>query len=240
MHIAVIMDGNGRWAQKRGLPRSEGHKAGAEAARTVVTACRKLGIPHLTLYAFSKENWSRPQEEVRLLFDLLLRFIRKELDSMVKESIKINVLGDFEGLPFSVRQALRHTMAKTKDGTALTLNVALNYSGRDEIVRAVQALIQAGTPAADVTPETLAERLDTHGQPDPDLLIRTSGELRISNFLIFQLAYTEFYFTDTLWPDFGEEEFNRALEAYANRNRRFGATQEQPTSWRQAPTNSAS
>jgi len=239
-HIAVIMDGNGRWAQSRGLPRSEGHKAGAEAARTVVTACRRLGIPYLTLYAFSKENWSRPEEEVRLLFDLMLKFIRKELDSLVEHSIRLQVLGDFDGLPFAVRQALRHAMARTRDGSKLTLNVALNYSGRDEIARAVQALVRSRIPAERITPEMIADQLDTRGQPDPDLLIRTSGELRISNFLIFQLAYTEFYFTDTLWPDFDEQEFNRALEAFANRNRRFGAAQEQLVAWPQAPTNNAS
>lgn len=230
-HIAVIMDGNGRWAQQRGLSRTEGHRAGAQAVRSIVTECRTLGIPYLTLYTFSRENWNRPREEVSTLFSLLVEFLTKEVPSLEKQSIRLNVLGDMDGLPLPARTALRHGMQRTAPTldrpTAMTLNLALNYGGRDEIVRAARALVADGLKPEDVTEEAFAQRLYTAGQPDPDFVIRTSGEVRISNYLLFQCAYSEFYFCDTLWPDFTPEVLHEALESYAARNRRFGKTQEQ-------------
>ena len=230
-HIAVIMDGNGRWAQQRGLARTDGHRAGAQAVRTLVTECRKLGIPYLTLYTFSRENWNRPREEVSTLFSLLVEFITKEVPSLQEQSIALNVLGDVEGLPLTARTALRHGMQRTR-GTqekpvAMTLNLALNYGGRDEILRAARLLVADGVKPEDVTEEAFRERLYTAQQPDPDLVIRTSGEVRISNYLLFQCAYSEFYFCDTLWPDFTPEALHEALQNYAARHRRFGKTQEQ-------------
>lgn len=226
-HIAVIMDGNGRWAKARGLSRSEGHRAGTEAARAIVTRCRELGVGHLTLYTFSRENWKRPHEEVAFLFDLLVRFLKRELDSLVKQGIRLQVLGDLEGLPLPVRQALRHAMKKTAHGQDMVLNLALNYGGRDEILRACKRLLEKGTRPEDITEEAFADELYTVGQPDPDLIIRTSGELRLSNYLLFQAAYSEFYFTDVHWPDFSPEELDRALDDYASRQRRFGKTGDQ-------------
>ena len=230
-HIAVIMDGNGRWAQQRGLARTEGHRAGAQAVRTLVTECRKLGIPWLTLYTFSRENWNRPREEVSTLFSLLVEFLTKEVPSLQRQSIQLNVLGDVDGLPLAARTALRHAMQRTAPTpdkpTAMTLNLALNYGGRDEILRAARALVADGLRPEDVTEEAFRQRLYTQNQPDPDLVIRTSGEVRISNYLLFQCAYSEFYFSDVLWPDFSPEALHEALDSYAARNRRFGKTQEQ-------------
>ena len=226
-HIAIIMDGNGRWAQARGLPRSAGHRAGAEAVRTVVTECRGLGIRHLTLYAFSSENWNRPKSEISALFSLLLEFLRREVPLMEEKGIALKVLGDLEGLPLPQRTALRHAMGRTEAGREMTLNLALNYGGRAELVRAVRGFLRDNARPEDVTEESLAQRLYTAGQPDPDLLLRTSGEQRISNYLTFQSAYSELYFTSTYWPDFTPEALHRALVEYAGRNRRFGLTQEQ-------------
>jgi len=224
-HLAVIMDGNGRWAKARGLARSDGHTAGTEAAKTLVTECRKLGIGHVTLYTFSKENWRRPQDEVRFLFDLLVRFLNRELASLVEQEIRLNILGELDDLPLATRTAIRHALKKSEGCASMVLNLALNYSGRDELVRACRRLLAEGADPAALTEEVLAERLYTAGQPDPDLVIRTSGELRISNFLLWQTAYSEFYFTDTLWPDFGREELHAALAAFAARSRRFGAAE---------------
>jgi undecaprenyl diphosphate synthase len=216
------MDGNGRWAERAGLTRSEGHKAGTEAAKAVVTACRRLGIAHLTLYTFSKENWSRPQDEVRVLFSLLRDYLTRELPTLLQEDIRLRILGEMDDIPFAARQVLKATMAKTAKCSTMTLNLALNYSGRGELVRAMQAMAKEGFAPGEVTEEALAERLYTAGQPDPDLVIRTSGELRLSNFLLFQSAYAELHFTDVLWPDFGEEDLRKALDDYAHRKRRFG------------------
>lgn len=221
-HLAIIMDGNGRWAQKKGLPRSAGHQAGVEAVKTIVTTCRKLGLEYLTLYAFSRENWSRPKQEINFLFDLLIRFLRQELNSLLEHSIRLNILGNWQELPFAVRQAIRHACSKSSQGREMVLNIALNYSGREEILQACRTLLQQG-----VDPETLSEdifrgALFTADQPDPDLIIRTSGELRLSNYLVFQAAYSEFYFTQTLWPDFDEKELHRAFAEFRNRQRRFG------------------
>ena len=226
-HIAVIMDGNGRWAQKRGLSRSEGHRAGTRTAKAIVTRCRELGVRHLTLYTFSRENWSRPKEEVGLIFDLLVEYMRGELSNLLEQDIRLQVLGEFEGLPFVARQALSHVMEKTAGCRSMTLNLALNYSGREEILRACRGLAEKGLRGADITEERFAQELYTAGQPDPDLIIRTSGELRLSNYLLFQAAYAEFYFTETLWPDFDAAELERALADYQSRQRRFGKTGEQ-------------
>lgn len=226
-HIAIIMDGNGRWAQRRGLSRSEGHRAGTRAAKAIVTRARELGVRHLTLYTFSRENWSRPKEEVGLIFDLLVEYMKGELQNLLDQDIRLKVLGDFDGLPFIARQSLSHVMGKTENCRAMTLNLALNYSGREEILRACRSLAAKGAKPEDVTEAAFAAELYTAGQPDPDLIIRTSGELRLSNYLLFQAAYAEFYFTDTLWPDFDAAELDRALAEYQGRQRRFGKTGEQ-------------
>ena len=230
-HVAVIMDGNGRWAALRGLPRVEGHRMGVRAVRTVVECARELGIPYLTLYAFSLENWGRPEPEVRTLMSLLQEFLRSELPEMLRQGIRLRVIGDTSTLPLPVRHVLSRTMNATAGNSGMTLTLGLSYAGRNEIVRAAQALAAdaaAGTirPEA-VTEEVFASRLDTAGMPDPDLVIRTSGELRVSNFLLWQSAYAEYVFTDVLWPDFGKTEFLLALEEFSRRHRRYGLTGEQ-------------
>jgi len=227
-HLAIIMDGNGRWAKARGLSRSAGHRAGTETAREIVRECRKLGIPFLTLYTFSKENWARPAQEVGFLFDLLRDFLSAELPSLVEQSIRLNVLGELDELPLTTRQVLRHAMDRTRGCTAMMLNLALNYSGRHEILRACKALIQRGVAAKDVTEAMFGGELYTAGMPDPDLVLRTSGEQRLSNYLLFQTAYSELYFTDVAWPDFHAPELHAALAEFGRRHRRFGTTGEQP------------
>ena len=227
VHLAVIMDGNGRWAQARGLPREAGHRAGAETVRDIVTECRRLGIRYLTLYTFSSENWNRPRAEVTALFSLLLEFLGEEVPRMEREGIRLNVLGDLDGLPLPARTALRHGMRRTAGNEAMTLNLALNYGGRAEIIQAVRRILREGLAPEDVTEESFALRLYTAGQPDPDFLIRTSGEQRLSNYLLYQCAYCEFYFTPVPWPDFRAPQLHEALAAYGARSRRFGKTQEQ-------------
>jgi undecaprenyl diphosphate synthase len=226
-HIAIIMDGNGRWAKKRRLPRSEGHRAGTEAARAIVEKALSLGIAQLTLYAFSRENWDRPAEEVRLLFDLLLDFIRRELPTLEKRGVHLRILGETAELPFALRKALQHACARTVDNGKMILNLALNYSGREEIARACRMYMRSGAPAEELTPATLARYLYTEGRNDPDLIIRTSGEMRISNFLLFQSAYSELYFCDVFWPDFTPDHLLAALDEYARRSRRFGKVEEE-------------
>ena len=226
-HLAIIMDGNGRWAQARGLKRVDGPRAGADNVRVIVTECRRLGIPYLTLYAFSSENWKRPPAEVAALFSLLLDFLGTEVARMEREGIRLMVLGDVEGLPLAQRTALKHAMKRTAQGRDMTLNLALNYGGREEIVRAARRMAEAGLPPEQYTEARFADFLYTQGQPDPDLLVRTSGELRLSNYLLYQCAYSEFYFTPVAWPDFGVDALHEALRAYAGRSRRFGQTQEQ-------------
>lgn len=221
-HLAIIMDGNGRWAASRGLPRTEGHRAGVEAARVIVEECLQLGIGHLTLYTFSRENWSRPVQEVGFLFNLLIDFITRELPELERRGIRLLVLGEMAEIPLAARKALAHAMTRTVSNTRMTLNLALNYSGREEIVRAVKLYASSGSPLEDLTPEMLSDRLYTGGQPDPDMVVRTSGEERMSNFLLFQSAYSELYFTETLWPDFDPAALHEALGAYAKRRRRFG------------------
>ncbi|KMY65775.1 UDP pyrophosphate synthase [Desulfocarbo indianensis] len=230
-HLAVIMDGNGRWAKKRGWNRVRGHEEGSESVRVLVRACRRLGIGWLTLYAFSEENWARPQAEVTALMKLLNRFLKKERQEMLERGIRLNTIGETEKLPKATRELLSKTMAETAGGRDMTLTLALSYGGRQEITQAARRLaedVKAGRlePAA-IDEAALAGRLYTAGMPDPDLLIRTSGEQRISNFLPWQTAYAEFYFTETLWPDFREPELMSALRAYAGRQRRFGRTGDQ-------------
>ncbi len=226
-HVAVIMDGNGRWAKKRLMNRIKGHEKGAQAVRTIVRTARKLNITALTLYAFSTENWQRPQPEISGLMLLLRRFLESERRTLVDNDIRLNAIGQIERLPKAVRNDLKAVMTATADNQKMVLNLALSYGARSEIVDMVKRIAtaaQEGTldPAA-VTAEVVADHLYTRGIPDPDLLIRTSGEMRISNFLLWQIAYAEIFFTPTLWPDFGEDEFVQILKDYQNRERRFGA-----------------
>lgn len=226
-HIAVIMDGNGRWAQERGLPRIAGHQQGVKTVRTVVEECAKQGIEYLTLYAFSSENWRRPDDEVQSLMALLGDYLKTELPLLEQHRIRFRVIGDLARLPESIHHSLQSTIDQTADHDGLTLTLALSYGSRDEILRAARtacAEVAAGTLTPDqLTEERFAQYLDTAGVPDPDLLIRTSGEMRISNFLLWQLAYTELYFCPCYWPDFDASQLRLALDDYAKRCRRFGA-----------------
>ena len=243
-HVAIIMDGNGRWAKKRSLERIMGHRRGMESVRTAVRTCRELGIGALTLYAFSTENWSRPAAEVNALMALLKRYIRSEISDLHRNGIRVRVIGDIARLPDDIRQLIGESVTRTVANDGMVLNVALSYSGRDEIVRAVRGLARrvalGELDPDDISEAVLAAGLDTAGIADPDLLIRTSGELRISNFLLWQLAYTEIYVTDVLWPDFGRDELQRALIDYQQRVRRFGRTDEQLHAGRVAGTTSIS
>jgi undecaprenyl diphosphate synthase len=219
-HIAVIMDGNGRWAKKRGLPRLLGHKAGADSVREAVKVCGELGVQVLTLYAFSTENWSRPKSEVKGLMALLVRTLRREADELNANNVRLRASGRLEALPADVRRELDRSIDRLSGNTGLILNLALNYGGRGDIVDAVNALLKAG--AVSVTEEDIAAHLSTAGLPDPDLLIRTSGEYRISNFLLWQCAYAEFHITPVLWPDFRRQQLYQAVLDYQSRDRRFG------------------
>jgi undecaprenyl diphosphate synthase len=230
-HIAIIMDGNGRWAQKHALGRIAGHRKGSEAVRRVVRSCRKLGVKYLTLYAFSSENWSRPEEEVSALMNLLVRYLRSEEKELLDNGIRLTAIGNIAALPDRVKKTLQKTMDKTAGNREMTLVLALNYGGRDEILEAVRKALaerdQGKLVTGNLTPELFSSYLYTAGIPDPDLLIRTSGEYRVSNFLLWQTAYTEFFFTDVLWPDFSEEHLTEAISDYQRRERRFGLTSEQ-------------
>ena len=225
-HVAIIMDGNGRWAQVRGLLKIAGHQAGAKRAKEIVAAAGELGVKILTLFTFSTENWKRPKHEIDALFGLLDDYLSSELDSLKKNKIRFLVTGDIEGLPDPVRSNIKKVIEITKDNNALTLNMALNYGSRAEIVRASR-LLASETKAGLVDPDKIdeklfSERLYTKGLPDPDLLIRTSGEYRVSNFLLWQISYAEIYVTKTLWPDFGKSDLEAALKDYATRVRRYG------------------
>ena len=228
-HVAIIMDGNGRWAQQRGLPRIAGHEAGSKSIERCVQACIDTGVEFLTLYAFSSENWKRPAAEVNALMLLLEKFLNQKRDEMVREGIRLHHIGRIHELPSACQRKLREVMTATAANTKLHLVLALSYSGRTEIVDAVKSLVRdaaAGRVAEDdITTDLLDSRLDTAGMPDPDLLIRTSGEMRISNFLLWQLSYTEIHVTKKLWPDFQKEDFLAALEDYATRSRRYGGVQ---------------
>ncbi|MCH4888756.1 isoprenyl transferase [Acidaminobacter sp. JC074] len=226
-HIAIIMDGNGRWAKKRNMPRNMGHKAGGENVKTITKACDKLGVKYLTLYAFSTENWKRPEEEVSGLMDLLVFFLKSELKELHENHVRIRTIGDISHLPKKTKQVLDDSIEVTKNNTGLNLVLALNYGSRNEITLAVKAigskLKDGSLDLDDINEDLIAEHLDTADMPDPDLMIRTSGELRLSNYMLWQLAYSEFYFTDVYWPDFGEEALMEAVKVYSNRQRRFGA-----------------
>jgi undecaprenyl diphosphate synthase len=221
-HIAMIMDGNGRWALSRGLPRLAGHKAGTENLRRVISSTVEFGVKYLTIYAFSTENWGRPMEEVRGLMSILEDVIDKELAELSKEGVQLRHIGRLERLAPKLQKKVLSAVESTKNNDRLILNIAFNYGGRDEIVNAIQKIIKDGIPAEDVTDELVNRYLYTAGVPDPDLIIRTSGELRVSNFLIWQAAYSEWYVTPTFWPDFDKEEYRRALETFAQRDRRYG------------------
>jgi undecaprenyl diphosphate synthase len=229
-HVAVIMDGNGRWATSRGLPRVEGHRAGVKAVRETVETAARLGVPVLTLYAFSAENWKRPRYEVWTLMNLLKDYIRQELDEMVANGIRCRPIGRWRELDPSVVKELERAVEATSGGTAMTLEIALNYSGRREIVDACRRIVSdwAGGKRADIDEETIGEYLYTAGLPDPDLLIRTSGELRVSNFLLWQIAYAEIWVTETLWPDFSRGDLYQAIVDYQTRERRYGGVSGSP------------
>ncbi len=225
-HVAVIMDGNGRWAKKHLLSRIKGHEKGAEAVRAIVRACREIGIAHLTLYAFSTENWQRPKSEVDALMALLIKFLKSEQNELAENDIRVHVIGQMERLPVKVQQALRETIDLTHKNSALQLNLALSYGSRAEIVRMARKLARKSKrgqldPDA-ISEDIVAKHLYTKDIPDPDLLIRTSGEMRISNFLLWQIAYAEIYVTPTYWPDFGKDEFYEILRHYQQRERRYG------------------
>ncbi len=232
-HVAIIMDGNGRWAQSRRKPRLFGHKAGAESVSEIVEVCGEIGISYLTLYAFSSENWRRPQTEVSGLMSILKRYLESELPKMQKNGIRLLSIGDHSRLPDGVRKSLQDTINATSGNNKLTLNLALSYGGRNEIVRAVQEIsrkcVEGTLAVEDIGDEHINSHLDTHLMPDPDLLIRTGGEARLSNFLLWQLSYAEIYFTKTMWPDFRKEVFLQAIADYQQRQRRFGQTGEQVT-----------
>jgi undecaprenyl diphosphate synthase len=225
-HVAIIMDGNGRWAGKRGLPRTEGHNAGVKAVRKVVEIASEVGVEYLTLYTFSIENWNRPKAEVASLMELLSRTTLEELDDLMQNNVRLIATGRIDGLPAVRRKVLKSAIKKTSRNTGLTLNLALNYGGRTEIIDAVRSLIRdvkKGLVSPDqIDSDIFSTYLYTSDLPDPDLLIRTSGEMRLSNFLIWQTSYTEIYITDTLWPDFGKADFLEALRDYIKRDRRFG------------------
>jgi undecaprenyl diphosphate synthase len=225
-HVAIIMDGNGRWATSRGLPRIAGHREGVKAARAIVRAADAIGLRYLTLYAFSTENWSRPEDEVTMLMRLLEESIYRELPELMENNVRLRVIGRTAGVPLPVRRGLEHVVTETEKNTGLNLLMAFNYGGRDELLDAFRALARR-VQAGELAPDTISEAdvtgaLYTDGVPDPDLLIRTSGEMRVSNFLLWQIAYTELWITPTLWPDFGASDLYRAVVDFQRRSRRFG------------------
>ena len=226
VHVGVIMDGNGRWAKRRGLPRTAGHKVGAEVFRKIATYCKELGVEYLTVYAFSTENWKRPADEVNTIMGLLKQYMLEAIDSMERDQIRLRFLGDLSALSPELQELARRTNEISSHIQGFQANVCLNYGGRDELCRAVTKIAREtadGTLSPDaITEDTISDALDTAGTPDPELMIRTSGEERISNFLLWQIAYSEFFFSDTLWPDFDKKELERAIYYYQNRERRFG------------------
>lgn len=230
-HLAIIMDGNGRWAKQKGFLRTIGHENGATAVKRTVEQCARLGIPYLTLYAFSTENWNRPKFEVDMLMKLLVKALKKEVKSLHENNIKLNAIGNLNLLPSSVRKELTEVLEKTKNNTRLTLSLALSYGSRNELLEATKELcnkVKNNIISIDAIDESVINKhLYTHNLPDVDLLIRTSGEQRISNFMLWQIAYAELYFTEVLWPDFSNEHLHQALETYQNRERRYGKTSEQ-------------
>jgi len=224
-HIAIILDGNGRWAKKRGLPRTAGHAAGAETFRKIATYCKELGVEYLTVYAFSTENWKRPEGEVKAIMKLLDRYLHEAIDRMEKENLRMSILGDVSGLSPELQKLVEETNRLSKLSDGFQANICINYGGRDEIVNAAKryaADLAAGKAEGELTEDKFASYLYSAGMPDPDLLIRPGGEKRLSNFLLWQCAYAEFYFTDVLWPDFDEKELDKAIEEFRRRDRRFG------------------
>ncbi|WP_455525982.1 isoprenyl transferase [Peptostreptococcus stomatis] len=225
-HIAIIMDGNGRWAKSRFMPRTYGHKVGVETIRKVVKECSRLGVKYLTLYAFSTENWKRPKDEVSALMGLLVKYLRNELEELHKNNVKILTIGDISKLPQACIEELDHAKEKTKDNRGLVMSLALNYGGRNDLVNAVknisQEVVDGKISVDDIGDDLISSHLSTKESPDPDLVVRTSGEQRLSNFLLWELAYSEFYFADIHWPDFDEKELQKAIFAYQSRDRRFG------------------
>jgi len=222
-HVGIIMDGNGRWAESRGLPRIEGHRRGVERSKEVIEVSVELGLKALTLYAFSTENWQRPSSEVTTLMKLLELYLKKELDGLIKNGIVYKTIGETRRLPEHIQNIIRNAEEKTSSNKGMILTTALSYSGRNEILRAIKKLLNADVKPEELTEDLFNAYLDTAGLLPPDLIIRTSGEMRISNFLLWQAAYAEFYFTDTLWPDFTKDEFLLAIQDFQRRERRFGA-----------------
>ena len=220
-HIAIIMDGNGRWAKKRSLPRTAGHVAGAKTFKTIARYCNKIGLKYLTVYAFSTENWKRPEDEVKSIMNLLRDYL-KDAENFKDENIKVNFIGDRTPLAEDIKALMKKNEDGSKDATGLTLNIAINYGGRDEITNAVKKIVNSGVNAEDITEDLISQNLYTYGIPDPDLIIRPSGEYRLSNYLIWQSAYSEYWFSDILWPDFTPQHLEKAINDYNHRNRRFG------------------
>ncbi|MBI3287700.1 MAG: di-trans,poly-cis-decaprenylcistransferase [Chloroflexi bacterium] len=227
-HIGIIMDGNGRWARERGLPRLEGHRAGTENIRRVLEACSQYGIQIVTLYAFSTENWGRPNQEVQGLLSILEQVIDREAANFHQRGVQLRHIGRLEGVSESLKNKVRRALELTKDNQRMILNVAFNYGGRAEILEAVRRILEEGVPPHQLSEEVFESYLYTAGLPDPDLIIRTGGEMRLSNFLVWQAAYAEYYAVNTCWPDFDEQELYRALLAYSQRERRFGKLRAQP------------
>ncbi|MFA5839687.1 MAG: isoprenyl transferase [Candidatus Margulisiibacteriota bacterium] len=226
-HIAIIMDGNGRWAQAKGLPRIAGHKEGAESVRAILKACAEFGVKYLTVYAFSTENWRRPQEEVDFLMDLFMQTIDSEIDDLMANSVKLNFLGRLEQFSLALQQRMKNSMETTKNNSRITLNVMVNYGGRAELVDACKRMTNDELKNDEINEETISQYLYTKNMPDPDLLIRTANEMRVSNFLLWQIAYAEIYVTPTYWPDFRREQLIAAIEDFQKRTRKFGKTKEQ-------------
>ena len=221
-HVAIIMDGNGRWARSRGLPRLMGHRAGTENIRRIVHACVENNVKYLTLYAFSTENWNRPTSEVQGLMRILAEVIERETPELDREGVQIRHLGHMEGVPQALQDAIHYALSTTEHNSRLILSVCFNYGGRDDVVRAVREIVASGIKPEEITEDTISRHLFTAGLPDPDLIVRTAGEMRLSNFLIWQAAYAEYYSTPTLWPDFDKESFYEALVEFSRRNRKFG------------------
>ena len=225
-HVAIILDGNGRWAKKRFMPRNYGHMQGAKTVEKMCEVARDLGIKYFTVYAFSTENWKRPQSEVDALMKLLRKYMVDSLERTAKNNMRVRVIGDKTGLSEDIQKSIADVETASAGNTGLNFTIAINYGSRDEICRAVKKIVAEGIAPEDITEQVISDHLDTAGIPDPDLLIRTSGELRLSNYLLWQLAYTEFYFTDVPWPDFSKEELEKAIEQYNSRDRRYGGIKE--------------
>jgi len=225
-HIAIIMDGNGRWAAKRALPRKAGHKAGAEAFERLITEAKDIGIQHITVYAFSTENWKRSDEEVNAIMDLMRHYLKNSFQRFLKDNVRMHIIGNISRLDKDIQEQIQEVEEKSREKDGMTVHIALNYGGRDELLRSVQKITEKALNGQislqDITEETIEENLDTAGVPDPELLIRTSGEERISNFLLWQIAYSELYFSNVLWPDFNKKDLLEAIYYYQNRERRFG------------------